>query len=146
MQQREILKAQDLISSLRFDTLHITYQVSFNLHSSSTRAVGKLGTFRFPTGDYIYTGSARKNMRQRLERHLSKHKKPRWHIDYLLTLKEATVTRIEIFTRSECRVNADTSGAIIAPGFGASDCRSHCVSHLKFLGTRRLTPGYKART
>ncbi len=134
MQQQEMVKAQNLTSVLPYDKVHTTYRLFFSLHSDHTLTVGRLGTFEFPAGGYVYTGSAKKNMKQRLARHLSKNKKLRWHIDYLLTLKEVTVTRIELFARAECEVNAETRGRTIAPGFGSSDCRSHCVSHLKFLG------------
>ena len=34
-------------------------------------------------------------------------------------------------TEGECAVNQRVSGAIQVPGFGASDCRAACVSHLK---------------
>lgn len=130
------MKAQNLTSNLPRDKVYITYQLTFSLRSDRALTVGKLGTFQFLAGDYIYTGSAKQNMKQRLERHLKKTKPLRWHIDYLLTLDESIVKRIELFTESECRVNACTKGNTIVHGFGASDCRSHCKSHLKFLGMR----------
>lgn len=33
--------------------------------------------------------------------------------------------------KDECRWNRSTKGKIIAKGFGASDCRQNCGSHLK---------------
>jgi len=35
---------------------------------------------------------------------------------------------------AECLLNQRASGEIIVPGFGASDCRAHCGSHLRYLG------------
>jgi len=46
--------------------------------------VGSLGTIHFREGYYVYIGSAQKNLRKRMERHLKKKKKMRWHIDYFL--------------------------------------------------------------
>ena len=46
--------------------------------------VGSLEYLNFPSGYYIYVGSAQRNLRKRIERHLSTHKKLRWHIDYFL--------------------------------------------------------------
>ncbi len=52
--------------------------------------IGKLGTFRFKPGFYLYVGSARKNLPARINRHLSQNKKLHWHIDYLLTQRKVT--------------------------------------------------------
>ncbi len=46
--------------------------------------VGSLGLVHFPWGYYVYIGSAQKNLRKRIERHYSKEKKMKWHIDYFL--------------------------------------------------------------
>jgi len=110
------------------------YQLHIHLDRSITLAIGRLGTFVFPAGDYIYTGSARRNIEVRIARHLRKEKKLRWHIDYLLASKHVSVTRVERFTCDECPLNQQVAGEIIAPGFGASDCRAGCGSHLKKTG------------
>lgn len=47
-------------------------------------SVGSLGSIHFQEGYYVYIGSAQKNLRKRVERHLKKKKKMRWHIDYFL--------------------------------------------------------------
>ncbi len=101
-----------------------------------TIRIGALGEFEFPEGDYIYTGSAVKNLRQRVDRHLSKDKKMRWHIDYLLAAPEAEITSTEIIEsveRIECSLNLEllNSGRVTVPvrGFGSSDCRQ-CPAHL----------------
>ena len=111
----------------------VTYQLGIRLAQPQTITIGRLGTFRFPAGHYIYTGSARRNLVARVRRHLSKTKKLRWHIDYLLTSPAASVDNVELFTQAECALNQQLSGDIIVPGFGASDCRARCGSHLKLI-------------
>ncbi|MCL5268581.1 MAG: GIY-YIG nuclease family protein [Bacteroidetes bacterium] len=127
------MKAQFTTTIPRIDDTHTTYKIFFTIPSKRSLTVGKLGTFEFPAGDYAYTGSAKKNMKHRLTRHVTKQKRLRWHIDYLLALKDVTVNRIELFSQPECTINASTPGTIPVRRFGASDCKSHCVSHLKLL-------------
>jgi Uri superfamily endonuclease len=38
---------------------------------------------------------------------------------------------VKRFSQDECVVNQKVAGTIVVPGFGASDCRRHCGSHLK---------------
>jgi len=96
--------------------------------------VGKFGEYVFPKGMYIYTGSALRNFEARIRRHLSPVKKMRWHIDYLLASPGVRVREVRRFSDAECAVNQRTQGSVPVPGFGASDCRSGCGSHLKRLG------------
>lgn len=110
---------------------NISYQIIFKLNKDIELQIGKLGGFTFPTGVYVYTGSARKNIDQRIWRHLKKNKKKHWHIDYLLTLNECTIQKIVKSDLDECTLNQSTHGEIIATGFGASDCDAGCISHLK---------------
>ncbi|MCH8029800.1 MAG: GIY-YIG nuclease family protein [Candidatus Dadabacteria bacterium] len=97
--------------------------------------VGKLGAFLFPYGYYSYSGSAMGGIYRRVERHLKREKKLRWHIDYFLELAEIREALIfESETKIECMVNRRVAtlldGKIIAPGFGSTDCREGCKSHL----------------
>jgi Uri superfamily endonuclease len=117
-----------------------TYQLYIQLKRNVRITVGKLGTFDFPAGNYIYTGSAKHNLTARIRRHLSKEKKLRWHIDYLLTNPACSITRVETFTTSECRLNQKSAGEVIVPHFGASDCKAGCRSHLKFIRQPDPTP------
>ncbi len=94
---------------------------------------GALGSCNFPAGHYVYTGSARRNLAARIARHLSDSKKLRWHIDYLLAHPEVEILRMETSAIPECRWNQQVAGQIPVPGFGASDCRRHCGSHLKYI-------------
>ena len=96
--------------------------------------IGRLGRFTFPTGEYVYTGSARCNMAARIRWHLSPHKVLLWHIDYLLATPAAHIREVCSFQVPECRLNQQVQGTIPVPGFGASDCRAGCGSHLKYLG------------
>lgn len=111
-----------------------TYQLFITLDRPCIVDVGRLGRFRFPAGQYVYTGSARRNLVARLRRHLARTKTLRWHIDYLLARPGARVECIQLSTASECRLNQQVSGELPVPGFGSSDCRAGCGSHLKFLG------------
>lgn len=111
----------------------ITYQLFIRLTDSQQLQIGKLGLFDFPAGCYVYTGSARVNIDARISRHLRSDKKLRWHIDYLLASRYATVTKVVRSVKTECIVNQRIHGLIVAHGFGASDCRHGCGSHLKLL-------------
>ena len=111
-----------------------TYQLHIRVKKSIEIQIGKLGRFQFPAGTYVYTGSAKRNLEKRIERHLQAEKKLRWHIDFLLAHPNVEVTRVERFGAAECVVNQATSGTILIPKFGASDCRNGCGSHLKFSG------------
>ena len=94
--------------------------------------VGVLGILDFPQGFYAYCGSAMGGLAARINRHLRREKKIRWHIDYLL--KEGRVKRViyaPTHEKLECQL-AQRLGADFHsfPGFGSSDC--HCPSHLFF--------------
>jgi len=103
--------------------------------------VGSLGTALFPAGTYLYTGSAMSGLRARLSRHLrKKNKKSHWHIDYLLKRPEAQIRQILIYPLAadqECRQNRRISALpgskVVLKGFGSSDCRMSCGSHLFYL-------------
>ncbi len=99
--------------------------------------VGALGTLDFPAGTCLYVGSARRNLRQRVERHLAATKKVRWHVDYLTTHPGVRVVGAVLVTGSkatECglnrKVGRGVAGAVPLPRFGASDCRAKCPAHL----------------
>lgn len=111
-----------------------TYQLHICLSKPTTITIGKLGVFTFPAGEYIYTGSARRNIESRIARHLRHEKRLRWHIDYLLADPASTITQVEISDIPECQLNRNTTGEVIVAKFGASDCKKGCVSHLKYRG------------
>ncbi len=111
-----------------------TYQLLIELPASVRVRVGRLGEFDFPAGRYIYTGSALRSFEARIRRHLSPVKKMHWHVDYLLAASGVRVRELARFAEAECAVNQRTMGEILFPGFGASDCRAGCGSHLKRIG------------
>ncbi len=111
-----------------------TYQLFIRVTRDRVVGVGRLGTFRFPAGRYVYTGSAVRGLEARIARHLAREKRLFWHIDYLLAAPGVRVEAVRRSTRPECAVARSAGGAIPVPGFGASDCRAGCASHLRYLG------------
>ena len=112
-----------------------TYALLLHIDAPVPLTVGRLGSFTFPAGAYVYVGSARGpgGLRARVRRHARADKRRHWHIDYLLGhARLAAVHAVVDAARRECAWAAALSrlpGAkVIAPGFGASDCR--CPTHL----------------
>jgi len=68
--------------------------------------------------------------------HMSKVKTLHWHIDYFLNVKESQIKHIVFFDSNkqyECMIAKELlslGGKIVVRGFGASDCKSGCKSHL----------------
>jgi Uri superfamily endonuclease len=112
----------------------VTYQLLIEVARPVRASIGRLGRFAFPAGRYVYTGSARRNFEARIARHLRREKTLCWHIDYLLTARGVRIVGVRRHTEDECAINQATPGSVPIHGFGASDCRSGCGSHLKFLG------------
>ena len=112
----------------------ISYQLHIRITQPLHIQIGALGLQHFPAGHYIYTGSAKRAMQQRLLRHLRHDKPLRWHIDYLLQHPASIVTRISRFEDNECQLNQATQGKILVPGFGAGDCKNSCIAHLLYIG------------
>jgi len=113
------------------------YLLFIKLKKDEKIKIGKLGTFNFKKGFYVYTGSALKNLEARVKRHIKKKKRLFWHIDYLLASKNARIVNIlavESKKRIECKFNKIVSslpGAeILVKKFGSSDC--NCKSHLTY--------------
>jgi Uri superfamily endonuclease len=110
-----------------------TYQLAIDVGRPICIKVGRLGEFRFPAGRYIYTGSARRGLDARVRRHRSQTKRLHWHIDYLLAASGTKITGVTLSHLPECTISRATRGSIVANGFGASDCRAGCGSHLKLV-------------
>ena len=109
-----------------------SYQLFINVTKRINLKVGKLGTFKFPVGCYVYTGSAKKNIDNRIKSHFSKKKNLHLHIDYLLNNDDVYIIDIKKSEITECSLNKKTKGTIIVDGFGSSDCNLCCKSHLKY--------------
>ena len=82
------------------------YNLIIQLSKDKEIKIGRLGTFIFPEGFYIYTGSAQNGLERRINRHLSSSKKFHWHIDYLLSYAR-TIKVLKYFRgrKDECRLN-----------------------------------------
>jgi Uri superfamily endonuclease len=137
-----------------------TYVIALRLGMAQEIETGHLGTFLFPTGWYLYAGSALGpgGLRGRLGRHLRrldgsipllpgeggfdwvrdrskgpKAKRAHWHVDHLREATDWTGAWVsDSGERKECDWAAALRGlpaaSLVAPGFGASDCR--CPGHL----------------
>lgn len=108
-----------------------SYLLILRVNTKFSTNIGNLKNLTFAEGYYVYVGSAKKNLRQRLERYRRGSKKKHWHIDYLL--ERAKLTKIVPIVSSEpleCQLASRL--ALIADdrikNFGASDC--NCLSHL----------------
>ena len=113
-----------------------SYQMQIDVSRPLRCVVGRLGSFEFAAGRYVYTGSAKRGIEARIARHLRSEKALRWHIDYLLAMPGVKVTGVLRSRRDECRLNHTSGGSVAVPGFGASDCKAGCGAHLKYLGRR----------
>ncbi len=112
-----------------------TYALILALDREAAITVGKLTTFSFPAGYYIYAGSALGGLLPRVRRHIRGDNRLYWHIDYLR--REARVVEVWYRVsqeRLECiwaQAAADMPRARVpVAGFGSSDCG--CVSHLVY--------------
>jgi len=123
------------------------YHLLIYLEKEQEIVIGKLGTFQFPAGYYVYTGSALNGLEGRIARHRRKRKRLHWHIDYLLqhekklrpwradiadVVTHVTTEKLECFYNS--KVMRLPGARIIAPRFGASDCK--CEAHLVYFPSK----------
>lgn len=60
------------------------YLLLMKLDGGAVIAAGALGPLEYGAGWYVYAGSARAGLSQRLSRHARADKKFHWHIDYFL--------------------------------------------------------------
>jgi len=111
------------------------YNLIIKLSKDKEIRIGRLGTFVFPEGFYVYTGSAQNGLEKRINRHLSIIKKFHWHIDYLLSCaKIIDILRYIGSRKDECKLNCvigKVAGATaVVKKFGSSDC--NCITHLYY--------------
>ncbi|TXT57366.1 MAG: hypothetical protein BAJATHORv1_10067 [Candidatus Thorarchaeota archaeon] len=101
--------------------------------------VGKLGFISLSPGTYVYAGSAMgtgsTSLENRIKRHFSPIKTIHWHIDYLI--EKATSIQAwyaESDVKRECELSQAMEQSkyfkVTILGFGSSDCRERCKSHL----------------
>ncbi len=109
-----------------------TYTLFIKYPESHSVEVGAMGLVEVQAGWYLYVGSAKTSWKKRVARHLSRKKKLRWHIDYLLTISGASIIEVWLTSENvECTVatvllQLDET-EIIVKKMGSSDCR--CQSH-----------------
>ena len=117
-----------------------TYCLLIKKERAGELQIGRLGLFNFPQGYYVYTGSAKRGLQARINRHLSREKKLRWHVDYLL--EESVIEKVFLSEKEECelskRIFSIPGAAIVAKKFGSSDCS--CSSHLAYFADRPAIP------
>lgn len=111
------------------------YALLLRIEILCEQQVGRLGTFTFIPGSYLYIGSARGpgGVAARVGLHIKRatEKRLHWHIDWLRQIAHPTAV---IWTNdgipTECRWAQTLSnlGAREPAGFGASDCG--CPGHL----------------
>jgi len=106
------------------------YILILSLDSATEIPLGRRGPKRFEVGYYAYVGSALGGLEARVGRHRRKHKRLRWHIDYLLTMARLeSVIWAQTRQKVECQLARFLASYFPAiPHFGAGDCR--CDSHL----------------
>ncbi len=118
----------------------ITYCLLIKKPLPGNIKVGRLGTYNFPRGYYVYTGSARRGIDARIKRHMVRKKRFHWHIDYLLEMGE--IEEVYMFCREECEVSKEIfsmpGATLLVKKFGSSDCS--CPSHLAYFG-EKAPPG-----
>jgi Uri superfamily endonuclease len=121
--------------SVKIDDKHTLYHIKIYLPEDREITVGKLGTFIFPKGVYVYVGSDRRNIRARVERHIRPKKKQRWHFDYIRPYMKVMDVQTYPGEEGECglfaRLRKEAGGEILVHRFGSSDCR--CPAHLFFI-------------
>ena len=135
-------------SSFDLPSTRGTYILELSLSFPLDIPVGAKGLLAFPAGIYLYAGSALGpgGLKSRLGRYLNKQKTIKhWHIDYLIPHTEILGYFYIETTIEEHRTDSKTTPiecvwsqaleaypGIIIPvrGFGASDCRMGCSTHL----------------
>jgi sugar fermentation stimulation protein A len=108
-----------------------SYMLILRLLQERYIETGGLGSLLFRRGYYVYVGSAKKNLSQRINRHLRRRKSFFWHIDYL---RDQADSCIALPIRAQADLEHDIAARLAqitsrqVPGFGSSDCS--CGSHL----------------
>lgn len=114
------------------DCSHTLYAIHLDVPTERMIEIGKLGTFHFEKGIYIYVGSAKRNITARIDRHKKIEKKLKWHFDYLRPY--GSIIKIITYENQsgECdlaeKIRKAVGGTLPVRKFGSSDCK--CFSHL----------------
>ncbi len=119
-----------------------SYALHLLLEKSLHLSVGRLGTFDFPVGDYVYLGSAHGpgGLRARLQHHHRVTSHPHWHLDWL---RPYAVLQHIWYSLDHRPLECAWAQSLLrlpeawlpAFGFGSADCRSGCAAHLVAFST-----------
>ena len=116
------------------------YVLIIDLKRDHSIHLKSLGNLKFERGTWIYIGSAMgngsTNLENRLRRHFRSEKAIHWHIDHLLNSDSRI--RSAIWSESSNPVECMIAKSIESlkriqkgpRGFGASDCKNKCWTHL----------------
>lgn len=107
------------------------YLLIVELEADKEIRIGALGNIFFKKGNYVYVGSAMRELTKRINRHKRKTKNIFWHIDYLLQeARLITCLPIRSSEKLECAISEGMKeiSSDEINGFGSSDC--NCKSHL----------------
>ncbi|CCC40661.1 GIY-YIG nuclease family protein [Haloquadratum walsbyi] len=120
-----------------------SYVLCVNLDAPTSMTIGAHGTAVFPAGGYAYVGSAfGSNGLGRVDRYrrvaMGIHDVTHWHIDYLISHQNASLTAIVVAPGAdiECAIASSLLSRMKEPpleGFGSSDCT--CTTHLFISGS-----------
>jgi histidyl-tRNA synthetase len=115
------------------------YSLVLEIPAELKLSIGK-SRFEIPQGTSVYCGSAMGpgGVEGRVARHLrvfsgGRTSRPHWHIDRLLAVAiSITAVSAHSKTSMECALasSLEARGMIPVHGFGNTDCRSGCRSHL----------------
>jgi Uri superfamily endonuclease len=123
-----------------------SYALFLSLPQAVHLTVGRLGAFEFPSGVYVYLGSANGpgGLRARLAHHARIAAHPQWHLDYFRPHARITggfvdeggparTLPLECAWSQQLMCLPGTRPAV--PGFGSADCRSGCPSHFMLIAS-----------
>jgi Uri superfamily endonuclease len=125
------------------------YALVMHLPKDKRLQIGKLGSFYFARGWYVYLGSAHGGggVRGRTNRRNDAGKPKRWHVDYLRPLAQIHEIWFAALEPEYEHVFADVVSRMIGsstpvPGFGSRDC-SECATHLFHLDRRPFVAPFR---
>jgi Uri superfamily endonuclease len=104
-----------------------TYILFIKVKRRFRTRIGGKGVKEFEAGYYLYVGSGRENLVQRIKRHLRMEKRKFWHIDYMLASKHVAIRDVYLtdLAEEEIVLRLEKSDLTIPHDayFGASDSR-----------------------
>ncbi len=139
-----------LFSKGRITIKIITYVLIIKVKQKFRTRIGAKGERVFDAGYYLYVGSGKEHLMQRIRRHLKMEKKKFWHIDYLLAHTGAVIQDVNLSVRPETEVvsRLEQNGMKAYDSFfGASDSKKashlfYCRSYRALRRTKQMMDGW----